>query len=68
MSLAAEVYADLRQQVIQSKERRHNCSVAIDLVPWQGLPRTSGATMFTVTVSCEYRAVPSHRVMRFSCV
>jgi hypothetical protein len=66
--LAAEVYADLRKQVIQSPERRYNCTIAVDLTPWHEAPRGDEPAMFIATVRCEYRVVPTSLTMRFSCV
>jgi hypothetical protein len=67
-ALAADVYADLRRQVIQSPERRHNCTVAVDLAPWEAPTDTDASLAFVATVHCEYRVVPARTTMRFSCV
>lgn len=66
--LAADVYADLRQQVIQSPERRHNYTIAVDLAPWDESSRADAPAMFVATVHCEYRVVPTNPIMRFACV
>jgi hypothetical protein len=63
--LAADVYADIRQQVIQSPERRKNCVITVDLAPWEG--GADQPAMFVATVRYEYRVVPTRPVMRFIC-
>lgn len=62
--LAADVYADIRQQVIQSPERRQNCAITVDLAPWEG--GADQAAMFVATVRHEYRVIPTRPVVRFS--
>jgi hypothetical protein len=66
--LAADVYADLRRQVIQSPERRYDCAMAIDLARWHETTQTNADAMFIATVHCEYRVTPTRSTMRFSCV
>jgi hypothetical protein len=66
--LAAEVYADLRNQVIQSPERRYDCAIAVDLAPWHQTTHTDRDAMFIATVHCEYRVTPTRATLRFSCV
>lgn len=66
--LAADVYTDLRQQVIHSPERRHDCAVSVDLAPWDGAPASGDDAMFVATVRYEYRVVPTRPILRFSCV
>ena len=60
--LAAEIYADLRQQVIQSPVRQYDYIIAVDLAPWQS------PDMFTATIHYEYRVTPANGTMRFSSV
>lgn len=67
-SLAHEVYADLRQQVIQARDRRHNLDVAITLTPWDKGPARGKGAMFVATLRWEYEVVPSSPVMRLACV
>ncbi|MEY9838598.1 hypothetical protein [Streptacidiphilus sp. EB103A] len=62
--LAADVYADIRQQVIQSPERRKNCIITVDLAPWDG--GKDEPAMFVATVRHDYRVVPTRPEMRFS--
>ena len=66
--LAADVYADLQRQVIQSPERRRHCAIAVDLAPWHEPPTNEAPAMFIATVRCEYCTVPASSTMRFSCV
>lgn len=66
--LAADVYADLRNQVIQSPERRYDCAIAVDLAPWHPTSRTDADAMFIAMVHCEYRVASARTTLRFSCV
>lgn len=67
-SLAGEVYADLRDQVIRSPERWHDVDVNVSLKPWTGGPATGVGSMFIATVRWEYKVVPASATMRFACV
>lgn len=66
--LAAEVYRDLRQQVIGAKQRWRDAYVKVALAPWAKGPATGTGSMFVATMQWEYRTVPSTTVLRFSCV
>jgi hypothetical protein len=65
-NLATAAYADLRQQVIRSPERRHDAVVSVDLAPWNDL--AASEPMFVATVRWEYRTIPAEQVMRFACI
>lgn len=66
--LAAEVYADVRQQVIGARERWHDLDVSLSLPPWEQGPAAGSGSMFVATVRWEYEVIPGSPVMRFSCV
>jgi len=67
-ALAAEVYDDLRTQVVRANERWHDVNVSIVLTPWAAGPASGTGAMFVATVRWEYRAVPSSSILRFACV
>jgi len=66
--LAADVYTDIRQQVIHAAERRYGVNVSVVLSPWNEGPTHGDDAMFVATVRWEYRVAPVGRVMCFSCV
>lgn len=66
--LARDVYADLRDQVVQAPERWHDVGVAVTLSPWQKGPSTGRGSMFVATIRWEYRVTPTSSTMRFACV
>jgi hypothetical protein len=65
--LAEDAYADLREQVIRSPERARNTDVSVALAPWEPGPATGKGSMFVATIRWEYRVIPHHPVMRFTC-
>lgn len=67
-ALAEEAYADLREQVIQTSERRYDVRASVALAPWEGGPASGRGAMFVATIRWEYRVVPSSSVLRFSCL
>jgi hypothetical protein len=66
--LAADSYADLREQVVRSPERFYDARASVDLTPWKDGPTTGRGSMFVATVRWEYRVTPSSSTMRFACV
>ena len=58
----------MQKQVIQSPERRYDCTMAVDLAPWHPPAGTNAEAMFTATVHCEYRTTSPRTPMRFSSV
>lgn len=66
--LAADVYTDLRDQVIQAPERWHDVDVSVTLSPWMKGPATGHGSMFEATIRWEYRVTPASSTMRFACV
>lgn len=67
-TLAAEIYSDIRRQVLRSPERQHSVHMSVALAPWDRGPAAGHGAMFTATVTCEYRVVPTNPAMHFSCV
>lgn len=67
-NLAAELYTDLRDQVIGAPERWHDVNVAIALSPWTAGPSKGLQSMFVTTVRWQYRVAPAGPTMRFACV
>jgi hypothetical protein len=67
-ALAADVYTDVRDQIIAAPERWHDLNISIDLSPWAGGPATGHGSMFVATLRCEYHTVPVSSTMRFACV
>lgn len=66
--LAAEAYANLRDQVIHSPERWRNVDVLVSLTPWTAGPASGKGSMFTATIRWEYQVRPATPTMRFACV
>jgi hypothetical protein len=67
-ALAADVYADVRNQVIGAPERWHDVNITVDLAPWTAGPATGRGPMIVATVRWEYRVTPAGSAMRFACV
>jgi hypothetical protein len=67
-ALAADAYADLREQVIRSPERWRDVDVSVSLSPWTAGPSTGKGSMFVATIRWEYRVRPASTTMRFACV
>lgn len=67
-SLAEEVYTDLRQQVVQARNRCYDAKVSVVLTPWEAGPKSGPDSMFVATVRWEYEVEPLSPTMRFSCV
>lgn len=67
-ALAAEVYTDLRTQVIRAPERWHDVSIAVELAPWATSPATGRGSMFVATLRWEYHVIPASPTLRFACV
>jgi hypothetical protein len=67
-ALAADVYTDLRDQLVQTSERWHDVKVSIALSPWDGGPAAGDGSMFVATMRWEYRVRPSTPTVRFACV
>jgi hypothetical protein len=66
--LAADVYIDLRQQVLQADERHYDTHVSVRLTPRHDGPVGGEGAMFVATVRWEYRVTPPPLIRRFSCV
>jgi hypothetical protein len=66
-TLAKDVYADLREQVVRAQERCQDVQVSVVLSRWDGGSAAGEGAMFVATVKWEYRVVPASPVMRFSC-
>lgn len=66
--LAADAYADLREQVIRSPERWRDVDVSVSLSPWTAGPAAGKGSMFVATVRWEYKVQPASATMRFACV
>ncbi|MEU2869806.1 hypothetical protein ABZ769_11455 [Streptomyces olivoreticuli] len=66
--LAADVYTDLREQVVRAPERWYDARASIGLTRWTAGPDSGPGSMFVATIRCEYRAIPSSSVLRFACV
>lgn len=65
--LAAELYADLRDQAIRAPERWHDAQVQVRLSAAADSSAT-GEDLFDVVVEWEYTTIPTHPVQRFACV
>jgi hypothetical protein len=65
---AAEVYDDLKSQVIQAGERWENLRVAIDLSQWDRGTSSARTPMFVAMIRWEYSGIPTVNTRRFSCV
>jgi hypothetical protein len=66
--LARELYADLREQLIRTPERRYGMELSVALAPWADGPPSGHGAMFVATVRSEYRVTTASRVLRFVCV
>jgi hypothetical protein len=66
--LAAEVYEDIRAQVIGARNRCYNAKATVTLSPWEQGPKSGPDAMLVATVRWEYEVEPLTPVMRFSCV
>lgn len=66
--LAADVYRDLRHQVLRVPERRYDTHVAITLTPWTVGPAEGEEAMFVATIRWDYRVTGSTGVRRFASV
>jgi hypothetical protein len=67
-ALAHDLYADLREQLIRSPERRYDMEISVALAPWTGGPVDGKGATFVATIRTEYLVVPVNRVMRFTWV
>jgi hypothetical protein len=67
-ALAHDLYADLREQLMRTAERREDMDVSMALAPWPGGPSSGRGAMFVATIRTEYRITPASPVMRFACV
>jgi hypothetical protein len=65
---AAEVFEDIRDQVIRAGERHHDLSIDVDLSPWTGASRHASTPLFVDTMRWEYTVTPKTSVRRFACV
>ncbi|MCP3797963.1 hypothetical protein NLX83_01700 [Allokutzneria sp. A3M-2-11 16] len=66
--LASDIYADIRNQVVQAPERWHDVDVNVTLSPWGDGPATGRGSMFLATIRWEYRVTVAHPMLRFACV
>jgi hypothetical protein len=66
--LAADVYTDLRQQVIRAGERWYDLDISVTLSPWDRGPASGAHSMYIATVRREYRVRPTSPTMRFTCI
>lgn len=66
--LAAEVYADVRDQVVLAPERWHGVGIDITLRPSSAGPAAGRGSMFEAAIRWEYRVIPAQRTLRFACV
>lgn len=66
-ALAADVYGDIRKQVIRAPERWRDVRVSVVLSPADADLAGANA-LFVATVRWEYRVRPATSVMRFACV
>jgi hypothetical protein len=67
-ALAADVYADLHQQVVRAPERRYDARTSVTLTSWTDGPDRGRGSMFVATISWEYRVTPVTARRRFVCV
>jgi hypothetical protein len=63
---AAEIYTDVKSQVVEAAERWTDVSVAIDVTPAGNAGRATD--YFDVTVRWEYTTIPIHAQRRFICL
>lgn len=66
--LAADVYADLYEQLVHTDQRWRDVHVDITLTPWRPGPPSDSEPMFVATVKWEFRTKPTSRQIRFACV
>ncbi|WP_174186468.1 hypothetical protein [Nocardia barduliensis] len=64
---ARELYADIRDQAVQSVERWHDVKLAVRMnsVPATTMAKSTDASQLIVTIRQEYTTVPSGSVRRF---
>lgn len=67
-AFAADIYRDLKAQVLRSPERWHDLRVSITLTPWESKTTATAAPMFVATFRYDYRASNMATVMRFASV
>jgi hypothetical protein len=67
-ALAHDFYADLREQLQRTAERREDMSVSMALAPWRDGPSSGRGAMFVATIRTEFRITSASPVMRFACV
>jgi hypothetical protein len=67
-ALAHDLYADLREQLMRTGERREDMDVSMALAPWPDGPSSGRGAMFVATIRTEYRIASASPVMRFACV
>lgn len=67
-TLAGELYADLRQQLLRAPDRHYDMHVSVSLTRWSDGPASGPGAMFVATVRREYRVKAGTAVMRFACV
>jgi hypothetical protein len=67
-ALAHDLYADLREQLVRTPERRYDMTMSAALAPWTGGPASGRGAMFVATIRTEYRLLPLSPVLRFTCV
>lgn len=65
--LAAELYADLRDQAIRAAERWYDVQVDVRLAT-PPAAQTDSRNLMDVLIQWEYTTKPSHAVRRFACV
>ncbi len=66
-AFAADIYRDLKAQVLRSEERWHDLRISIALTPWES-ETTSDVPMFVATFRYNYRVSNPAAVMRFASV
>lgn len=67
-TFAADVYRDLKAQVLRSPERWYDLRISAALTPWSGGKRTTHIPMFVATFRYDFRATHISPTMRFACV
>lgn len=66
---AADIYRDLKSQVLRSPERWRDLRISIDLAPWRSMTAASDVPpMFVATFRYDYRVSSPANVMRFASV
>lgn len=66
--LAHDLYADVRDQVINAAERWRDVDVAVSLQPWAKGPAAGHGSMFVATERWEYKVRSASPTLRFACV